>query len=286
MRKAIAAFEQEFSQWGLSLPAQDIVDRQAGHMERHGWRVDYSFGTDAFGEYLEYHARRAVANEPVIERHARVYHNGERNFVPAPPGAEAAADPVFIQPDPNAEPTPSGSTRRPTLPPWKAMVEEATGEHRRPMSTAGRDPLRPAPRAERTPFHAEPSTRSRTHHRARPTATAFAIGVGAAVLVAIALSLTVRAIRNRQPLAAAGSLPDSLALDPVIVYAPAVLGFAVDSAASRFTQPLVGTRSTDPNRAEIVRPEHGMTPIIPSDPAVKKHPAPAATSRGGKFHVP
>ncbi len=283
MRKAIAAFEQEFSQWGLSLPAQDIVDRQAGHMERHGWRVDYSFGTDAFGEYLEYHARRAVANEPVIERHARVYHNGERNFVPAPPGAEAAANPVFVQPDPNVQP--SGSTRRPTLPPWKAMVEEATGEHRHPRAAASRDPSRPARRAERTPFHAEPSTRS--HHRTRPTATAFAIGAGAAILVAVALSLTVRAVKHHRTLAAATAAPpDSLALDPVVVYAPAVLGFAVDSAASRFTQPLVGTRSADPNRAEIVRPEHGMTPIIPSDPHVKRHPAPAATSRGGKFHVP
>jgi hypothetical protein len=287
MRKAIAAFEQEFAQWGLSLPAQDIVDRQAGHMERHGWRVDYSFGTDAFGEYLEYHARRAVANEPVIERHARVYHNGERNFVPAPPGAEAAADPVFVQPDTNGQSSPAGSTRRPTLPPWKAMVEEATGDHRHSAATATRDPSRPARRPPaRTPFHAEPSTRSRASVRTRPTATAFAIGVGAAVLVALAGSLTVRAVKGHRAVAATGALPDSLVLEPVVVYAPTVLGFPVDSAASRFTQPLVGTRSSDPNRAEIVRPEHGMTPIIPSDPAVKRHPAPAATSRGGKFHVP
>ncbi len=135
MRKAIAAFEQEFSQWGLSLPAQDIVDRQAGHMERHGWSVDYSFGKDAFGEFLEYHARRAVANEPVVERHARVYHNGERNFVPAPPAA-ASAEPVFIKPDPNVKTATPGSARRPTLPPWKAMVDEATDDHRRPMTPA------------------------------------------------------------------------------------------------------------------------------------------------------
>jgi hypothetical protein len=285
MRKAIAAFEQEFAQWGLSLPAQDIVDRQAGHMERHGWRVDYSFGTDAFGEFLEYHARRAVANEPVIERHARVYHNGERNFVPAPPSAEAE-EPVFVQPDPDVKASPTGSTRRPTLPPWKAMVEEATGDHRRPTPAPAprRDAPRPAPRPERTPF--QPESSSRHNQRGRPTFVAFAIGAGGAVIVAIALTLSVRALRNRHPLAAGAASADSIALDPVVVYAPAVLGFSVDSAASRFTQPLVGTRSADPNRAEIVRPEHGMTPIIPSDPSVKRHPAPAATSRGGKFHVP
>ena len=264
MRKAIAAFEQEFSQWGLSLPAQDIVDRQAGHMERHGWRVDYSFGTDAFGEFLEYHARRAVANEPVIERHARVYHNGERNFVPAPPGAEAARSGVH----------PAGSERdgiRHGLdaPPHAAAVEGngGGGDGRAPASNAAGAAARsvaPRPaRASARPFHAETEYRSRIHRARRPTATAFAIGVGAAVLVARSDAHRTRDQESPHRSPPRRDAADSLALDPIVVYAPAVLGFAVDSAASRFTQPLVGTRSADPNRAEIVRPEHGMTPIIP-----------------------
>ena len=282
MRKAIEAFEKEFAQWGLSLPAQDIVDRQAGHSNRHGWSVDYSFGTDAFGEYLEYHARRAVPNEPVIERHARVYANGEKNFVPAP-NAPELPDAVFIQSDP-ASKSPQGA-KRPTLPPFAAMVEEATGGTARPSASVRRPA--PAPRPPARAPDADPGGASRRRpspwRRNRNTALSFAIGVGAALLVAISVVAGFKAIRGRHaaPVAAA---TDTAQLDPVVVLAPAVLGFTTD-APPRFTQPLVG-RPQDPNRAEVVRPEHGMTPIIPSDPKTKKSGRPAATTRGEKFHVP
>ena len=289
MRKAVAAFEQEFKQWGLTIPAQDIMDRLAGHENRHGWSLDYSFGHDAFGEYLEYHARRTVANEPVIERHARVYANGERNFVPAPPGAELP-EPEFIQPDPNVIPSPArGTTKRPTLPPWKAMVEEASGENRHSM-TGGTRAAPPKSKRTPAPIAKYPSSsssnggssRSAPRSRTKHSAMSFGIGVGAAVLVAFALVITVRAVRSRKPDMSAAA--DTAGLEPVVVYAPAILGFAAESVA-RFTQPLVGTRG-DPTKAEIVRPEHGMTPIIPSDPAVKRRNQPAATTRGEKFHVP
>jgi hypothetical protein len=296
MRKAIEAFEREFAQWGLSLPARDVVERQPGHMDRHGWSLDYSFGADAFGEYLEYHGRRAVPNEPAIERHTRVYHNGERNFIPAPDAEGAPAA------EPSAPPAAGESPHRPTLPPFDTMVKEATGESRVPASRAAlRDrvaastqrPPAPAARATsriapsaapRTPFRPAPSS-SRGGLRANQrSAMSFAIGVGAALLVAMVLFFTVRTIRARSHPAMAAA-PDTAALEPIVVYAPAVLGFTTDGSSSRLTQPLVGG-PRDPNRAEIVRPDHGMTPIIPSDPRTTKHAKPAGTTRGEKFHVP
>ena len=78
---------------------------------------------------------------------------------------------------------------------------------------------------------------------------------------------------------------EHMELEPIVVFAPAIVSLPVDTAAARFTPPLVGRRQ-DPNRAEVVNPEHGMTPIIPSDPGKKARAKPAPTSRGGKFHVP
>lgn len=287
MRKAIEAFEIEFAQWGLTLPARDIVDRQPGHTDRHGWSLDYSFGSDAFGEYLEYHARRAAPNEPVIERHARVYANGEKNFVPAPASPDAP-DPVFIQPEPAVNaPAAGGGTRRATLPPFAAMVEEATGSPHRPPPAAKRPAPPPSARSAPRPAPSDHGTGARrrpaSSRRNRNTALSFAIGVGVAVVVAGALVTTVKIVRGHRA-AAAAAPADTLQLDPIVVLAPAVLGFSTD-APPRFTQPLVG-RPSDPNRAEIVRPERGMTPIIPSGPGNKKQSRPAATTRGEKFHVP
>ena len=294
MRKAIEAFDKEFALWGLNLPARDVVDRQAGHLEKHGWSIDYSFGGDAFGEYLEYHARRAVSDEPVIERHARVYANGEKNFVPAPSGEpDLGSDPVFITPDPPAKRvTVEKETHHPTLPPFASMVEEAAVKHHRPTTQAQareeakRTPPPPARReSTRAPLRDYvPSARPASFSRQKSTIRSLAIGIIAASLVAIVVIVGVKSVR-------AGGKPDgtavadSASLDPVLVLAPAVLGFTTEGN-NTFSQPLVGAPA-DPNRAEVIRPERGMTPIIPSDPGPSKKPnRPAATTRGEKFHVP
>ena len=294
MRKAIEAFDKEFALWGLTLPARDVADRQSGHSERHGWSLDYSFGADAFGEYLEYHARRAVPDEPVIERHARVYANGEKNFVPAPAGSELDDEPVFIQPEPSAKtPPPPGkrTTHSSTLPPFAAMVEEAVGQNRKTgamtksRSPAPARPPRPAPRESTSAPSRDyvPSRRPGRLAQQRSTIMSFAIGVGVAVAVAVMVIIGVKTVGSGKSSKFAPA--DSAQLDPVIVLAPAVLGFDNDGTSS-FTQPLVGTRG-DPNRAEVIRPERGMTPIIPSDPGPKRRDErPASTTRGEKFHVP
>ena len=295
MRKAIEAFEKEFALWGLNLPARDVVDRQGGHLEKHGWTIDYSFGADAFGEYLEYHAQRAVPEEPVIERHARVYANGEKNFVPAPSSeADLGSDPVFITPDPPAKRvTVEKETHHPTLPPFASMVEEAAVKHHRPTAQAqARDEARrappPPPRREstRAPLRDYvPSSRPASFAaRQRSTIMSLAIGVLAASLVAIVVIVGVKSVRAGGK-TSTDAVADSASLEPVLVLAPAVLGF--DNAGNNtFSQPLVGAPA-DPNRAEVIRPERGMTPIIPSDPGPSKKPnRPAATTRGEKFHVP
>lgn len=291
MRKAIEAFEQEFAQWGLELPARSVADREPGRLDSHGWSLAFSFGTDAFGEYLEYHGRRAVAGEPVIERHTRVYANGERNFIPAP----------MTYDDPSG--TPGGApgsaadfawSRRATLPPWESMISEATGaggDHRRPMSAA--PPKREQPRGTTRLAPRDLSDRSEPQHgggfgrwdQYRQTAIALLIGIGGALLLVLLVVGIVKGVRHRRQPSVPTVTAENIELDPIVVFAPAIVSLPVDTAAARFTQPFVG-RPRDPNRAEVVNPEHGMTPIIPSDPGKKGHVKPAPTSRGGKFHVP
>jgi len=288
MRKAIEAFREEFAQWGLELPARSVADREPGHLDAHGWSLDYSFGRDTFGEYLEYHGRHTAPGEPVIERHTRVYSNGERNFIPAP----------MTHDDPSAAPRGKARgvedlswSRRATLPPWESMLSEATGEHQRPMSAA--PPKREQPRGTTRLAPRDVPERSAPRggggfsgfDRHRQTALALLIGVGGALVVLLLVVGIVKVVRHRRVIAPAAVTAENSELEPIVVFAPAIVSLPVDSAAARFTQPFVG-RPRDPNRAEVVNPEHGMTPIIPSDPGKKGRVKPAPTSRGGKFHVP
>jgi len=288
MRKAIQAFEQEFAQWGLALPPRSVADREPGHLDLHGWSLDFSFGTDAFGEYLEYHGRRTVAGEPVIERHTRVYANGEKNFIPAP---VAYDDPSATSPGPSSGAADIAWSRRATLPPWESMLSEATGDHRRPMSAAPpkrempRGTTRVAPRDVPSDRAPRPGGAFSAWDRYRQTVLSLAIGIGGALVVAILVVAIVKGVRGRRHSATPTATAGNIELEPIVVFAPAIVSLPVDTAAARFTRPLVGRRQ-DPNRAEVVNPEHGMTPIIPSDPAKKSRAKPAPTSRGGKFHVP
>lgn len=121
--------------------------------------------------------------------------------------------------------------------------------------------------------------------RYKQTVLSFALGIGGALVVAMLVVAVVKGVRGRGERAAPTLTAEQVVLEPIVVFAPAIVSLPVDTAAARFTRPLVGGRQ-DPNRAEVVNPEHGMTPIIPTDPKKKNRVKPAPTSRGGKFHVP
>ena len=84
MREAIEAFEQDFAQWDLHLPADAITTKRGGQIRDAGWSIRYNFGTDARGEYLDYYAtgHEVVDNPPGDDLHVRIYASGERVALP------------------------------------------------------------------------------------------------------------------------------------------------------------------------------------------------------------
>jgi hypothetical protein len=85
MNGAIEAFEREFAPWALKLPAADVAARRSGQLRAHGWSVLYEFGSDAYGDYLDYYAALREATDARVndDWHARIYETGQIVAFPA-----------------------------------------------------------------------------------------------------------------------------------------------------------------------------------------------------------
>lgn len=85
MNSAIEAFEREFAPWALKLPAADVAARRNGQLRANGWSVLYEFGSDAYGDYLDYYAALRDATDARVndDWHARIYETGQVVAFPA-----------------------------------------------------------------------------------------------------------------------------------------------------------------------------------------------------------
>lgn len=78
--QAIAeAFQRDFAHWGLHLPSEDLALRRAGCIQSHGWLIQYRFGANQHGEYLDYYASHRMTDDS----HVRLYANGRRQHLAA-----------------------------------------------------------------------------------------------------------------------------------------------------------------------------------------------------------
>lgn len=71
-------FATYFATWGIVLPADDLAARRRGSVSAAGWRIQYLFGADEQGEYLDFYARHRMTNE----RHERIYASGQMLGLP------------------------------------------------------------------------------------------------------------------------------------------------------------------------------------------------------------
>ena len=95
MRRIEAAFEEAFAPWGITLPPEDVARRQRGTLFRDGWAIQYCFGADSRGEFLDYYASHRMTDDS----HVRLYANGDAVTLPsiesmyiAPPDPAAAKE--------------------------------------------------------------------------------------------------------------------------------------------------------------------------------------------------
>jgi hypothetical protein len=74
MERVVEAFRRDFANWGLELPSADLQSRRAGFIHEQGWLIQYVFGRNHFGEYLDYYASHRMTSDS----HVRLYANGRR----------------------------------------------------------------------------------------------------------------------------------------------------------------------------------------------------------------
>ncbi|HPR63342.1 MAG TPA: hypothetical protein PK014_03905 [Thermoanaerobaculia bacterium] len=84
-------FEREFKRWKLELPEEDLRLRRSGFIQQEGWLIQYVFGRNRFGEYLDYYACHRMTDD----EHVRLYESGRRQYLSALGGMYVTSqDPV------------------------------------------------------------------------------------------------------------------------------------------------------------------------------------------------
>jgi tetratricopeptide (TPR) repeat protein len=72
-------FAKHFSHWNIILPQEDLKGRCSGHISEAGWLIQYCFGNDENGEYMDYYAAHRMTDDS----HVRIYDDGKEKSLPA-----------------------------------------------------------------------------------------------------------------------------------------------------------------------------------------------------------
>ncbi len=72
-------FANHFAHWKITLPQENLEDRRSGHISQAGWLIQYCFGKDETGEYLDYYAAHRMTDDS----HMRIYTDGRQESLPA-----------------------------------------------------------------------------------------------------------------------------------------------------------------------------------------------------------
>ena len=72
-------FPEYFEKWRIRLPEEAVRSRQRGEIRSHGWHIQYLFGEDDQGEFMDFYATLRMTND----RHVRIYARGELVYLPS-----------------------------------------------------------------------------------------------------------------------------------------------------------------------------------------------------------
>ena len=72
-------FNNRFDHWEITLPEEDMANRSSGHIQQAGWLIQYCFGINDGGEYLDYYAAHRMTDD----EHVRIYTDGQVEDLPA-----------------------------------------------------------------------------------------------------------------------------------------------------------------------------------------------------------
>lgn len=72
-------FTERFAHWKITLPEEYLKNRCNGFINKAGWLIQFCFGKDEKGEYLDYYASHRMTDDS----HVRIYADGHKKNLPA-----------------------------------------------------------------------------------------------------------------------------------------------------------------------------------------------------------
>ncbi|MEM2097992.1 MAG: hypothetical protein QXI70_07535 [Methanothrix sp.] len=72
-------FAKRFEHWNLRIPEEDLAERRSGFIQDKGWLIQYCFGDDEAGEYMDYYAAHRMTDD----EHIRIRADGSVESLPA-----------------------------------------------------------------------------------------------------------------------------------------------------------------------------------------------------------
>ncbi len=80
MNEMIAdTFAKRFAHWKIRITEENLKNRRGGYIQESGWLIQYCFGNDSHGEYLDYYAAHRMTDDS----HVRIYEDGTEESLPA-----------------------------------------------------------------------------------------------------------------------------------------------------------------------------------------------------------
>lgn len=79
MKLIAETFNNRFDHWEINLTEEDMKNRSSGYIQDAGWLIQYCFGKDEHGEYLDYYAAHRMTDD----EHVRIYADGQVEDLPA-----------------------------------------------------------------------------------------------------------------------------------------------------------------------------------------------------------
>jgi hypothetical protein len=71
------AFQADFAHWGIEIPPASLASREPGFIQAAGWLIQFTFGRNSRGEYLDYYASHRITDDS----HVRLYATGRRQHL-------------------------------------------------------------------------------------------------------------------------------------------------------------------------------------------------------------
>ena len=72
-------FSERFKTWKIRIPKAKLTGEKAGFIEKAGWLIQYCFGHDEKGGYLDYYSAHHMASDD----HVRIREDGSKEYLPS-----------------------------------------------------------------------------------------------------------------------------------------------------------------------------------------------------------